>query len=100
LRKRSLYFSEPEGGFHPEHQADADPGPARTHAHLRVWHTAHQQETGPTQHYFQLKNEEAYEEEITMDPVFLNLLRSSGIDSPPWRAGTTTLFVVQARQST
>jgi len=45
LRKHSLYFSEPEGGFHPEHQADADPGPARTHAHLRVRHTAHQQET-------------------------------------------------------
>ncbi len=25
---------------------------------------------------------------------------SSGIDSQPWRAGTTTLFVVQARQAT
>ncbi len=31
------------------------------------------------------------------EPVFVNLLRSPGIDSKPWRAGTTTLFVLLAR---
>jgi hypothetical protein len=30
-------------------------------------------------------------------PVFVNLLRSPGIDSQPWRAWTPTLFVVPAR---
>ncbi len=35
-----------------------------------------------------------------LEHVFVNLLRSSGIDSQPWRAGTTTLFVVQARPTT
>ncbi len=34
------------------------------------------------------------------EPVFVNLLRSPGIDSQPWRASTTTLFVVPACQAT
>jgi hypothetical protein len=34
------------------------------------------------------------------EPVFVDLLRSSGIDSPASRAGMTTLFVVLARQAT
>ncbi len=32
-------------------------------------------------------------------PEFVNLLRSLGIDSQPWRAGTTTLFDIPARQT-
>jgi hypothetical protein len=34
------------------------------------------------------------------EPVFVDLLRSPGIDYLPWRAGTKTLFVVLARQAT
>jgi hypothetical protein len=33
------------------------------------------------------------EEEYRTEPVFVNLLRSTGIDSQPWRAGTTTLYL-------
>ncbi len=32
------------------------------------------------------------------EPEFVNLLRSPGIDSQPWRAGTATLFEVPTRQ--
>ena len=39
----NAFSSEPEGGLHPEHQADADPDQAGTHPHLRVRDTAHQQ---------------------------------------------------------
>ncbi len=34
------------------------------------------------------------------EPEFVNLLRSTEIDFPAGRAGTTTLFDVQARQAT
>ncbi len=33
------------------------------------------------------------------EPVFVNLVRSAGIDSQPVRNGTTTLFVIPARQA-
>ncbi len=34
------------------------------------------------------------------EPVFVNILRSPGIDSQTWRAGTTTIFDVPAHQAT
>jgi hypothetical protein len=36
----------------------------------------------------------------TTEPEFVNLLRSRGIDSQPWRVGKKTLFDVPARQDT
>jgi hypothetical protein len=37
---------------------------------------------------------------VWTEPVFANLLRSPGIDSQSMAAGTTTLFVIPARQAT